>query len=147
MARLAERLVALVLGAAGLLKLADPSGFALAIARLRVIPDVLLAPAAVLIPGWELAAAVALFLRPPWRDAGRALAAGLLLAFTAALGIAWLKGGGATSCGCFGVEGGVWARVDVGFVRNLLLLVLLSLGLRGQKAGGCETAPASPARS
>jgi hypothetical protein len=147
MARLAELLVALVLGAAGLLKIWDPPAFALSIARLGLMPDLLLAPAAVLIPWWELAGAVGLFLRPPWRAAGRAIAAGLLLAFTAALGLAWLRGQGAASCGCFGVEGGVWARVDVGFLRNLLLLILLSLGLRGQRAAGCGTAPASPARS
>jgi len=147
MARLAEALVGVVLGAAGLLKIWDPPAFALAVGRLRLLPDVLLGPAAILMPWLELAAAAALFLRGPWRAAGRALAAGLLVAFTAVLGVAWGRDGGASSCGCFGVEGGAWARVDVGFVRNLLLLVLLSLALRGRKAAGCGTAPASPARS
>lgn len=134
MARLADGIVAAVFLAAGLLKVWDPPGFALSIARLQVLPLAFVGAAAILLPWVEIAGAAALLARGPWRSAGRAIAAALLAAFTLALGAALVRGG-ASSCGCFGVEGGVLARVDVGLARNLLLLGLLGLAFRRERAG------------
>lgn len=126
MARLAEVLAAAVMLAAGLLKIWDPPGFALSIARLQVLPHPMLGAAAILVPWIEVAGALALLAKPPWRPAGRAVVAGLLLLFTAVL----LAAPGSSSCGCFGVEGGVLARRDVSLLRNVLLLAGLALGLK-----------------
>ena len=126
MARLASPAVAAVFLAAGLLKIWDPGGFAFSIARLRILPHALIGPAAILLPWVELVAAAALLARPPWRAAGKGIVAALLVAFTAALAVALLRGG-AGACGCFGVEGGFFARLDVALVRNLLLLALLAV--------------------
>ena len=121
---------------AGVLKVWDPPGFALAIARLEVTPRGLIGPAAILLPWIELAAGAALLV-PSWRPAGRVVAGGLLAVFSAVLAAAVLKGS-ASSCGCFGADGGFWSRLDVGLLRNLLLGALLALSCR-------RSAPASPA--
>lgn len=147
MARIAEALVAAVFLGAGLLKVWDPPGFALSIARLGVLPEAAIGLAAIVLPWIELLAAVALLARPAWRGAGRALIGILLVAFTLALAAAVVRGGASTACGCFGVEGGVLARADVGLVRNMLLLALLAPGLR-RRSGPPPAPPGSslPAR-
>ena len=127
--------VGLVLLGAGLLKIWDPPGFAVAVARLELLPRALVGPAAILLPWIEVAAGAALL--TPWRAAGRLLAAALLTAFTAVLAVAYLRGN-VGSCGCFGADGGFWSRLDIGLVRNLLLGGLLALSCR-------RSAPASPA--
>lgn len=125
MARLASPVVAAVFLAAGLLKIWDPGGFAFSIARLRILPHALIGPAAILLPWVEVVAAAAILARPPWRAAGKGIVAALLIAFTAALAVAMIRGG--SSCGCFGVEGGFLSRLDVGLARNVLLLALLAV--------------------
>ena len=100
---------------AGAMKIVDPAGFAVAIARLRAVPYPLIGPVAVLIPGIELTAAAALF-APSFRRPALFVLLGLLGAATGELllGLAL----GATSCGCFGVE----SRLEVAIPRNLLLI-------------------------
>lgn len=134
MARLAEGIVAAVFLAAGLLKVWDPPGFALSIARLQALPLPLVGAAAILLPWIELAGGAALLARGAWRSAGRAILAALLVVFTLALAAALLRGG-ASTCGCFGAEGGFLSRSDVGLARNLLLLGLLGLAFRKERAG------------
>lgn len=129
-------LVGIVFLLAGVLKIWDPPGFALAIARLELAPRVVIGPAAILLPWIELAAGAAL-LRPSWRPSGRLLAGALLALFSGVLAAALLRGS-ASSCGCFGVDGGFFSRLDVGLLRNLLLGALLALSCR-------RSAPASPA--
>ncbi|HEX7899566.1 MAG TPA: MauE/DoxX family redox-associated membrane protein [Planctomycetota bacterium] len=143
MARLASPAVAAVFLAAGLLKIWDPAGFAFAIARLRILPHALIGPAAILLPWVEVVAAAAILARPPWRAAGKGIVAALLIAFTAALAVAAIRGG--SSCGCFGVEGGFFSRLDVGLARNVLLLALLALGERQQAHAGARQAQAAQA--
>ena len=150
MARLAEGVVALVFLAAGLLKAWDPPGFALAVARLQILPTSLVGAAAIVLPWLEMAAGAALLAGPAWRGAGRAIVVALLALFSAVLASALVRGVSA-SCGCFGVDGGFFARIDVGLARNLLLLALLAPALRralpGRRGAGCEKAPGSPAPS
>jgi putative oxidoreductase len=133
---LSAGLVGLVFLAAGLLKIWDPGAFAVAIVRLQAVPRALVGPSAILLPWIEVAAGAALLIGP-WRPAGRLVAGALLAAFTIVLAVALLRGS-ASTCGCFGVDGGVWARLDVALFRNLLLGALLALSCR-------RSAPASPA--
>lgn len=85
------------------------------------VPGALLTPAARLLPAAEGAAA--LLLLTPWRAAGAALAALLLLAYAAAMGWHRLHGR-SLDCGCGGEPLPVsWALVG----RNLLLAALALL--------------------
>ncbi len=139
--RAPEVVVALVFLAAGGLKIWDPGAFALAVARLQVVPRGWIGPTAILMPWIEVTAAAALLTSSAWRPAGRTIVAGLLAAFTAVLAVAFLRGN-AGSCGCFGADGGFWSRLDVGLVRNLLLGGLLALSFR--RSGPASTASATP---
>lgn len=103
--------------AAGALKMADPAGFAVSIARLRAVPFPLIGPAAILVPGIEIAAGAALW-APSLRRASLAVLLGMLGAFTAELLLALALG--ASSCGCLGGE----TRIDVALLRNAVLIAV-----------------------
>jgi uncharacterized membrane protein YphA (DoxX/SURF4 family) len=136
-----DRALRIVLGAvflaAGILKIVDPAAFAISIARLRILPMALVGPAAILLPWIEVVSAAALVL-PKFRRAALQLLLGLLIVFSAVLGIGLLRG--ATSCGCFGSSDGFLSRADVALVRNLILLALVGFLLLRK-----PTSPASPA--
>ena len=139
-----ERLVPFALGlvflAAGILKIVDPLAFAVSIARLRIVPMALVGPTAILIPWIEVVAAVALFV-PGYRDAALRLLLGMLVLFTAILGIGLLRG--AASCGCFGKADSLLNRADVALARNVALIALAVLAVRRKPTS--PAAPASPA--
>ena len=136
-----ERIAPIVLGgvflAAGFLKFFDPHAFAVSIARLRIVPMALVGPVAILLPWIEIVGALALF-QPSLRQAALKLLLGMLVVFTAVLGIGLLRGG--TSCGCFGTADTVLNRPEVALVRNVLLIALAALTMRRR-----PTSPASPA--
>jgi len=69
----------------------------------RLLPDVLAAPVAALLPLTEALAAAGL-LWPRTRDAGALTAAALLLAYAAALAINLRRGRASIDCGCFGSQ-------------------------------------------
>ena len=126
--------------AAGVLKVVDPMAFALSIARMQIAPKAAIGAAAIVLPWIEIVAGAALLAWPPGRSAALAIVGALLVAFSAALVIA-LARGTSTSCGCFGVEGGILARPGAALARNLLLgalAVLLATSFR-------RSGPASPA--
>lgn len=136
----ARAVLGLAFVAAGAMKVADPAAFALSIARMQLLPRGAIGPAAIVLPWIEVVAGIALLGLPRWRPAALALTATLLVAFTAALAVVLLRGttGG---CGCFGAEGGVLGRPDVGIVRNLVLGGLAVLLATSSPRSG----PASPA--
>ncbi len=112
-------------------KLRDRELFLAALDNYRLLPDALLAPAATLLPLWELAAG-ALLLPGPTRFVGAALTAALLATVTGAVAINLLRGHRHFDCGCNGFSGG--AAGDVGeqqlswalVVRNLILILALA---------------------
>ena len=116
-----EGLVAAALGAAGLLKLADPGRFAAEIAAFRLVGGTATGVLAVYLPWLELTVAAAL-MTVRFRTAGRLGAAVLLAVFSLALVSAWARGLD-VECGCFGrVASG---PVAFGLARNGLLLIAL----------------------
>jgi putative oxidoreductase len=125
---------------AGFLKVLDPLGFALAIARMQILPRGVIGPAAITLPWVEIVAGGALLGLPSFRSAALALLATLLAAFTAALLIV-LARGTSSSCGCFGVEGGFLGRTEVALVRNLILGALIGFLATSSR----RSRPASPA--
>lgn len=136
--------LATVFAAAGVMKGLDPSAFAFALARLRLLPAAAIGPAAILIPWMELVAAAALLL-PSWRRAGLALAGSQLVAYTVVLAVAFGRGT-ASGCACFGESEGVLARVDVALARNVLLLAATAFLLFRPSRGPGSPESLPPAR-
>jgi uncharacterized membrane protein YphA (DoxX/SURF4 family) len=103
----------------GVLKLADPSAFAVEIHNYQLFPS--LSPVlAASLPAAELAVGAALLAGPrPWLRAGAAAAAALMVVFTVAVGSAVARGIN-ISCGCFGAGSGPITLVTV--LRDVALL-------------------------
>jgi len=130
----ARLILAGVFLAAAAPKLADPVGFAAAIANYRAFPDALVNLVATIVPALELVGALALL--TPWRRGGALLLAVLLLGFTALLAVSLARGLD-VACGCFG---GAAEQVGAGdpvsplhLLRNLGLLALVALALGEQR--------------
>ena len=105
---------------AGLLKLRDPSGFAVEISNYQLLPSLAAYPAAIL-PATELVLGLGLIVAPaPWRRAGTVGVAILFLMFTLAVTSAYVRGIN-IACGCFG--GGGDAIGPLTLMRNLALLL------------------------
>ncbi|MFH1146557.1 MAG: MauE/DoxX family redox-associated membrane protein, partial [Pseudomonadota bacterium] len=85
-------------------KLCHPAGFAEAVYRYRILPEILVNPVAILVPWLELLAGIllisGLFLR-----GALLVSTGLLATFLAALGFNLVRGMD-VDCGCFSVSAG-----------------------------------------
>jgi len=139
--RLAPYFLGLVFITTGILKIIDPGAFAFSVARLRIAPMALVGPIAILLPWIEVVTGVALLITRQQIPALK-LAWGLLVLFTAVLGIARLLGTSA-SCGCFGSSDSFINRPDFALIRNLPLIALAWTSLRGDPTS--REGPASPA--
>jgi putative oxidoreductase len=106
---------------AGVLKLNDPSRFALEIANYQLFPG--LAPfVAIGMPATEIVAGLGLvFLPKRWRQAAATLLAGMLALFLFAVSSALVRKVN-IDCGCFGGSEGPIGPLTV--LRNVVLLAL-----------------------
>jgi hypothetical protein len=133
MTRALEWLLRLALAAlllwAGVAKLGDPAGFAVAITNYHLLPS--LAPyVAVTLPTIELVIGAALLVAPrAWRRAAALCATGLMAVFTVAVAQVVVRGIN-VSCGCFGGDSGpvTWLTVlrDVALCAAAVALIVLS---------------------
>jgi putative oxidoreductase len=130
-----EIALGLVFLAAGVLKIADPTGYAVSLALMKILPATLIGPVAILLPWVEVVGGLALIATRRYRDAATWLILGLLVLFTAAL----LRNSG--SCGCFG--SGFLSRPEVGLVRNVLLGAAAVVLIRRRVTS--RSGPTSPA--
>ncbi len=122
-ALLAARVVAAgALLLAGYFKMrGGPVVFMLSIESLELVPEVLIAPAAYFLPGFEILLGVTLLLGV-WTRESAALAFGLFAVFTVAL-VSVLVRGMKVDCGCFG---GLFGEEEVSLFtigRNVVFLV------------------------
>ena len=110
---------------AGVFKLADLEAFAVSIGNFGILPDGLVAAAALLLALAEVLAAVLLLLGKPL---GLWLITGMLLLFMGVL-VYGIQLGLDIDCGCFGAaEGGPPATLSGAFLRDIpLLLICLAL--------------------
>ncbi len=87
----------------GVTKILEPGGFALSIYHYQLLPDLLVNPAAIILPWVEVVCGMALILR--WWVGGASLVVtALLLVFLMALAITLVRGLD-ISCGCFSSTG------------------------------------------
>ncbi|MBP7275660.1 MAG: hypothetical protein KBA51_05605 [Kiritimatiellae bacterium] len=93
--------IGIIMLTAGLLKFADPAGFADALSRRSWMPEQVIPFMAVVLPGVETVSAMALMFLRRWRPGAAVLLAGLFLGFALELGLD-LARGGRLPCGCFG---------------------------------------------
>lgn len=114
--------VALAFSLAALSKLRAPGRFAVELGDYRILPRILLGPAAIAIPLAELVCGIGFFL-PAFRSAASWAMAILLLAFSGAVLLNLQRGRRNIRCACFGRDDQVlsWSTL----VRNSLLLVAL----------------------
>lgn len=141
-----DRLLPILLGlaflVAGAMKIYDPHAFAVSIARLGIVPAALVGPVAILLPWIEVVAAVALLV-PTFRLPAAKLLLGLLVGFTAILGIGLLRGT-ASSCGCFGSSDWSINRPHYALLRNLaLILAAVFVVCRKPTSPAAPVSPAS----
>ena len=99
-AHTAAAVTSLVFLFASVPKLLDPGGFAADLQNYRVLPDALVGHAALYVPAFELAVALAL-LFPRYQRGAALLATLLLVVFAGAMAQARVRGID-LSCGCFG---------------------------------------------
>ena len=127
-----------LLAAAGVLKLSDPSGFAVEIGNYQLIPA--LAPyLAAALPATEVLVGLGLILLPvAWRRAAAMSAAVLLVMFAVAVTSAYLRGIN-IACGCFGGGGDAISLLTI--ARNLALLTVAAALLALDRPG-----PRGPSR-
>jgi hypothetical protein len=126
LARTLTSVVSLVLLVGASQKLRQWQTFRAALANYRLLPDALVAPAALCLPALEMIAGIAL-LADPFRAAGSALSVAVLLAVTGAVAINLSRGRVDIDCGCGGPEGRQrlsWALV----ARNAALVLAAAVG-------------------
>ncbi len=131
---LGRLLIAVVFLAAGVLKIVDPIGFARSIVDYDLIPELIVPVIAVVLPWWEVGAAV-LCIVGRWRAGGLAVLLGLSATFLTLGGITFARGL-SPECGCFGFlserVGPLSISLQVGLVTISALL------LRAELRGGAQ---------
>jgi uncharacterized membrane protein YphA (DoxX/SURF4 family) len=125
-------LISLVFLTAAYGKLRHGAPFQGVVANYRLLPDAMVAPAAYLIPPFELllGATLLLGLAYPWSELG---AAGMLLLFALAMGINLRRGRRHIDCGCFQSalkQTLSWTLV----MRNVVLALLMGVALLSNEA-------------
>lgn len=130
---LATLAVAMTFLAAGWPKIADPAGFALAVYRYQVVPDMWINYTALFMPWLEVVTALALVLVPRLRTAAALLILGMLILFTTLIGLNMYRGID-IACGCFSTDPAVGHFGWLLIIRNSVLIVLTGLALWGTRA-------------
>lgn len=130
---------------AGVMKLGDPTAFALEIGNYRLWPA--LAPyLAVVLPAVEITAGLGVIALPSvWRRGAALCIVGLMVMFTIAVSVAVARGIN-VDCGCFGGDSGpVTAQTiarDVGLLAASVALYLLELKATSRRPGPRRGSPA-----
>lgn len=119
--------VAIVFVVAAGLKMWDPFQFKTAVNNYHILPRTYANLIAILLPGWELAAAVALIV-PATRRAGAGIIGAMLVIFIAAIGIAMFNGYD-IECGCFGKGSGAIGWLTI--AQDVILLAATGIAFFG----------------
>ena len=101
-------------------KIIEPRQFVVAIKNYRMVHEAALHAMALILPWWEVGAAIALLI-PKTRRAGAMLITGMLLMFIAAVSYAALYKGYNIDCGCFGKNSAAAGWKTIGLDVALLV--------------------------
>lgn len=118
---------------AGVTKIIDPTGFALAVYNYHILPEWLVNVTAIMLPWVEIIAGASLVIGL-WTPGGTLIISGLLLIFTISLGFN-LSRGLDIACGCFSTSSSgehiTWWYIlrDSSLLAGALLLLLYGTGL------------------
>ena len=107
-------------------KIIEPRQFIIDIKNYRMVPEAYLHIMAIVLPWWEVGAALALAV-PRTRRAGAILITGMLLMFITAVSYAALYKGYNISCGCFGKGSAAAGWKTIALDAALLIATLISL--------------------
>lgn len=107
---------------AGVVKVADPHGFAQALYNYHILPGWMINPVAIILPSVELVVG-ALLLVGIWTQGGALLASALLAIFAVALGISLIRGLDIV-CGCFSTSSSAESITWLYLVRDIILFVM-----------------------
>jgi len=107
---------------AGIIKIYDPQGFALAVYNYHILPGFLINPVAVILPWVEVIAGAALILGIMVQGSSL-IVSGLLVIFLCAIGAALVRGLD-ISCGCFNTSEGADPVTWIYLLRDMALLGL-----------------------
>lgn len=113
---------------AGITKLLNPEGFALAVYRYHLLPGALVNSVSIWLPAVEILCAVLLFI-PKFHRTALGMLLALLLVFSMAAAVSLLRGN-AMACGCFSTSFAADSMGWTGILRNLGLMVLTLVSLR-----------------
>lgn len=108
---------------AGVVKVADPHGFALTLYNYHLLPGWLINSLAIILPWVELMVGASL-LAGIWTQGGALLVSALLAIFALALGISLIRGLD-IACGCFSTSG---AGAPITYLHLISDLILLGMG-------------------
>jgi uncharacterized membrane protein YphA (DoxX/SURF4 family) len=120
-------------------KILEPRQFVVAIKNYRMVPEAGLHAMALLLPWWEVGAAIALLI-PKTRRAGAMLITGMLLMFIAAVSYAALYKGYNIDCGCFGKSSAAAGWKTIGL--DIALLIGTFIATRPKKLAQQPAFPA-----
>ncbi|MDE2831334.1 MAG: DoxX family membrane protein [Gemmatimonadota bacterium] len=119
------RVLRIILGAlflwTGLSKMSQIEDFARTIDTFNLLPQILILPAAIIIPWVEFLTGLSLLLGFKTRLSA-CVCSGLLCLFVIALGINILRGMDNMACGCFGV--GISDTLSTALIRNIVLIAI-----------------------
>jgi len=107
---------------AGVVKVADPHGFAQALYNYHILPGWMINPLAIILPSVELVVGASLLVGI-WTQGGALLASALLAIFAMALGISLIRGLD-IACGCFSTSIGAESITWLYLVRDIILCVM-----------------------
>jgi uncharacterized membrane protein YphA (DoxX/SURF4 family) len=113
-------LVGVIFLYAGVVKVADPHGFALALYNYHLLPGWMINPMAIILPWVEIMVGVSLLVGI-WTQGGVLLASGLLALFACALAINLIRGLD-VACGCFSTSPRAGSITWLYLMRDLALL-------------------------
>ena len=103
-------------------KVWEPAAFARVVANYQILPEILVAPAAIFLPWLELTCGICLVANR-WTSGSAILLTALIVIFTAALGFNIYRGMD-VACGCFTLDQSAPAGMWFYLLRDVIFLVM-----------------------
>ncbi len=103
-------------------KVLEPAAFARVIANYQILPEALVAPAAIFLPWLELTCGICL-VADRWTSGSATIVTALIVIFTAAIGFNIYRGMD-VACGCFTLDQSAPAGMWLYLLRDVIFLIM-----------------------